>query len=51
MTKLDITTALGISGLRTISENSRVFELANGFVHPPTELELKMWNFIQSFVK
>lgn len=51
MTLFDAKSALGISGVHTISESTTVFELPSGHAHPATPLELRMWALIQTLLK
>lgn len=46
MTLMDIQGILGVSRFREVGKNTTVVELSSGFVHPATELEVRMWNLI-----
>lgn len=46
MTLVDIKALLGVSNIRTVSDSTRVVELTNGYVHPATELEVRMWDLL-----
>ena len=42
MTQQDLLARTGISGIRVVSENTRVIEFRNGHCRPATDVEVKL---------